>query len=35
MAKMRSVQVPRPKASFEVIEREIPNAGDLTTFDKW
>jgi D-arabinose 1-dehydrogenase-like Zn-dependent alcohol dehydrogenase len=26
MAKMRSVQVPRPKASFEVIEREIPEA---------
>jgi D-arabinose 1-dehydrogenase-like Zn-dependent alcohol dehydrogenase len=26
MGKMRSVEVPRPKASFEVVEREIPEA---------
>ena len=27
MAKMRAVQVPRPKGAFELVEREIPNPG--------
>ena len=27
MAKMRAVQVPRPKGAFELVEREIPSPG--------
>ena len=27
MAKMKAVQVPKPKANFEVVEREIPEPG--------
>jgi len=27
MAKMRAVQVPRPKGPLELVEREIPDSG--------
>jgi D-arabinose 1-dehydrogenase-like Zn-dependent alcohol dehydrogenase len=27
MPKMRAAQVPRPKAPFEIVEREIPSPG--------
>src|SRR5260221_12831542 len=27
MPKMRAVQVPRPKAAFEIVERDIPEPG--------
>ncbi len=29
MPKMRAVQVPRPKAPFEIVEREIPSPGSV------
>ena len=34
MAKMKTVQVPKAGADFEIVEREIPQPGALRRFSK-